>query len=409
MVVIKLTTDEKKKINYIKSTTRVLKDCESKAIHLHPINSNMVSDIPVLIAELVVELYINHLIKLPEKTNNIKSIENKAIIKSYKLIHGQNLLFIKGLISKNIYYTSKQYNNLKYYNIDIPFECYTTITLNEFKSLTLNSLSFCDLIRSKINENCKYIYTNDKDYQMQPPDAKEFTELDTNMTISLEFQILQKQQVHISPSSNNNVSCYNTPLDLEDNNIKNESTKDDDISIENKSDLNILYNNSNYNNSSLDYNLENKPVSSDNHKFDNSSIAHDGINIKNEPSFSSLCNQNTYNDKLDLDYLLNFYNEPENNSTSNNKFSPNNNLNVKNKVDIKNILPSPLGSLYKENNYNDKLDLNYLLNFYSTSYNENELHSFNRFNSSNPKSYEQLILFLCLLILCNPNNLSTYL
>lgn len=404
MVVIKLTIDKKKKFNYIQSQTKVLKNCENKSIHLHPIDSNIVSDIPVLIADLVIELYINHLIKLPEKANNIKSVKNKAMIKSYKLIQDQNLLFIKGVISKNIYYTSKQYDNLRHYNMNIPFECYTTITLNEFKASTLDN-SFCDLIRSKINENFKYIYENDKDYQMQPLDMKEIIELDTNMTVLLEFQILQNQQVHIrSSSTNDKESYYNTPLDLEDNNnLKNESKIDDNTYVENKSDLNNLYNTSNYNNSNLDYDLENEPVSSDNLKFNNPSIVNDENNIENEPSFSSLCNQNNYNDKLDLDYLLPLYNEPENNCISSNKFTPNN------KTAIKNILPLSLGSLYKENNCNDKLDLNYLINFYSNSYNRNVLHSFNRFSNYNPNSYKQLILFLCLLILCNHNSMSTYL
>lgn len=358
------------KANPPKLTSTVLKNCENKSIPLSPITSEISSDIPVLVAVLMVELYISHLIKLPEEAYDINNIENKILISSCKFLQGPNVLFINGFIRKKIYYALKPYNDSRYYNLDIPFECTKTGILNGSKAPSildststeakyceqskllsvdvsdyyqnsikfLNKKPFCELVSSKISEQYKYIYKEN------PSDIKEIIEIDNNMSIILEIQLLQNQQVNIKPycSGKKDTSSNNPKLGLANNgNVKNKPT----IDASNSNDKLDLINIPNLKNES---NPSDEPCAVSKANMDN---PWNGINSNTK-------------DKPGLDHLLDSYNEP-NDGTVDSIAEPDYGIesNINNRAATEDK-PNP-DTLNNPFNYNDKLDLDYLLNFYS--------------------------------------------
>lgn len=438
-----MTIDKKHEINSIKPVVKILKNSENRTIALDAISSNVVSDIPVLIGKIIIDLHINHLVKLPETANNINCIKNKIILKSCKFLQGSNVLFLKGTILKKIYYTSATHENLRFHQLNIPFESTTTVTFNKsqnfftfhnmenFNEKTIeffNNRPFCELISSKITEHCKYITKKDNNYNMKTSNIDEFIELDTNMTIKLKFQILQNQQVKIKPHSTNSQesSWDNHKSSLENKaDMKDISNLNDKTGIETKPTLDNLYN---------DFSDSNKFDLIDDSHLENKSNLNYKHDIEAKPTLDSLNNKFNYNDKLDLDYLLNFYNGPYD------ELDLIDNMKFQNKDNIKN--KPTLNYLFNEFNYNDKLDLNYLLDFYSSPdddtkfnnssslfdkynlqnkynlYNKTNINHRNDFNNYNARnntssihrhiSYRSLILFLCLFILFNNNDKNTF-
>ncbi|SKC88973.1 hypothetical protein [Maledivibacter halophilus] len=413
-----MTDDKKKNINYIKSVTKILKSSKNELVDLDYIKSDIVSNVPVLIDKLIVKLSIDKLVKLPENAININSVKNKLIIKSCKFIQEENCLFIKGIVSKKIYYNSKAYANLRHYNINIPFEYTTKIISNKlkisplsnndttdikhFKKSNLSSESklipnkppFFQLISSKINEHYKYVY--DKNSQKESIDIKEVKELNINMIVLLEFEIFQNKEIYIKYSSNDNKnSCFNKNIPLEDNiNSKNKFNINNETTAEKNQESNDL--------PYYSKEFENKLFSIDNPKPNNDTNINDEVYVKNNPSLDFLCNKCNYNNKLDLSYLLDFYNEPKDDPASINNTNIDNSPNVSNLADIKSNTSSE--ELCNKYDYNNRLDLSHLLNFYYNSHNGNELYSLNEAISHGFSSYKSLILFLCLLILCANNN-----
>lgn len=438
---MKLTINTIDEVDYIKLTSEVLKTCESKSIPLNSIESGVASDIPVLLATLIVELYISHLIKLPEQAYDINNIENKVLVTSCKFLQGPNVLFINGFIRKKIYYTSKPHNDSRYHNLDIPFECTTTVILNNSiassildntntkyssqskllsvdvsnyhqKSIEfLNKKPFCELISSKITEQYKYIYKNDKAHGENPLDIKEIIKIDNNMSIMLEIQILQNQQVNIKPhcdnkqdtssdsfkpSSDNNADIKNEHHD--DNNLDsinntdlgNKSNLFDKANVKNKPTLDSLYSESDDNklNSINKPNLEDEPSPLD--KPD----------ILNKPDIDDSYNKSNTKDKLNLDHVLNLYNEPNADKVDSVSKPDNNEIepNIDNRDDTE--TKSPFDTLNNEFSYNDKLDLDYLLNFYSKpdddfdlidrSELENESMPYDKVNVDNKQNFNNL-------------------
>lgn len=408
-----MTINKSDNLDSIKLTSEVLKTCENKTISLNSITAGVTADIPVLLATLIVELYVSHLIKLPDETSTIHTIKNKVLLTSCKFLQGPNTLFIKGFIRKHIYYASKIHENLRYYKVDIPFECTTTIILNHSKALPIsdtndvnvkassgnkllyadelvfnqesieffNTQPFCELISSKITEHYKYIYENYNDHNIDPLDIKEIIEIDNNMAIMLEIQVLQNQQVCIKP--------YCTDRQ-EANSAIHKSSSNNKADMKNKPVLDNLH---------IESDDDNKLDLVDNANLENESTIFDKTDIKNKPTLDSLHNEFNYNDKLDLDYLLNFYCEPDddklylvNNLNLENESKPYDSVQIDDKSNFNNL---NLSSLFNKSNNDSKYDLKDKSNLENTSniYNEPPINNkldflslFSFFNRSNGSS-----------------------
>jgi len=226
----------------------LLNNCTNTPTQSNSVISGAVSDIPVLLATQIVEFYLGSLIKLPEKASNIDSIENKIVITDCRLLQGANVLFLKGVVRKNIYYSSCSISknvttggNSKHCLACVPFECTTNVELNDsaassnvnyvssnlksnkknneliftngdntlswatqshFNKISeefFNERSFCELVKSVIAEQCKYIYKTTYFAPSEAIDITEIIELDDHMSIRLEIQILQNREVYIKP------------------------------------------------------------------------------------------------------------------------------------------------------------------------------------------------------------------
>ncbi|WP_432662073.1 hypothetical protein R9X47_16035 [Wukongibacter baidiensis] len=262
----------------VETKCNLLNNCTNIPTESNTVASGVVSDIPVLLATHVIEFYLGSLIKLPDKVNSIDSIENKIVITDCRLLEGANVLFIKGLVRKNIYYSSsnnsknaKICGNSKHCLACVPFECTTNVELNGSTTLAdvnyvsssikpskknseliftngddslkwttlshlnkiseefFNKKSFCELVKSVIAEQCKYIY---KKTYFTPSEAfaiSEIIELDDNMSVRLEIQILQNQEVYIKPcclGTGGPLLCSNKCNLIPEGNIEGKSNVD---------------------------------------------------------------------------------------------------------------------------------------------------------------------------------------
>ncbi|WP_432406002.1 hypothetical protein [Wukongibacter sp. M2B1] len=234
--------------NCIESKCNLLYSCTNTPKKSDSISSGVITDIPILLSTQIVELCLISLIRLPEKASGINSIENKIIITDCKLLKDSNVLFIKGFVRKSIYYNSSGisediaiHDSLKYCLACVPFECSANIELNDSTTLpntdsispnqksseknsklifsnrdyelswttphNLNKISeeifntknFCELVKSVIVEQCKYIYRKTYSAPSKAIDLTEIIELDDFMSIKLEIQIFKNQEVYIKP------------------------------------------------------------------------------------------------------------------------------------------------------------------------------------------------------------------
>lgn len=244
----------------------LLSNCMNTPAESNSITSGVVSDIPILLTTQMVEFYLSSLIRLPEKVSSINSIDNKVIITDCRLLHDTNVLFIKGFIRKNIYYSSenisigeKKSGDLRHCLAYVPFECTTNVNLNDSKVYRnnnelvfgnngdkllrtepshfhkiseehFNKKVFCELVKSIIVEQCKYIYEKKYFIPSKTMNISEITELDNNMSIRLKIEILQNKEVYINPCCINKYplpsSGYEVNLSTE-NNITGETKQYD--------------------------------------------------------------------------------------------------------------------------------------------------------------------------------------
>ncbi|SHK01099.1 CsxC family protein [Paramaledivibacter caminithermalis] len=223
---------------------KTLEGCTNNTVDIDAIQ-DVVAKIPVVLAELNVQINISSFIKLPEPALEIKNIKKRLKIVQCRLLQNTNMLFIKGFVRKNIDYSTKHCSNyksvcgdLRHCTVDIPFECTTPVTFNgtepadvifntnsefeyfnteklpsqfpekerllsgdlsEFNQISteyFNEIPYCELINSKIVEFDEYI-NREPICEPSPFEEKEFDKIEEKMVIYLTLKILQKRQVRI--------------------------------------------------------------------------------------------------------------------------------------------------------------------------------------------------------------------
>lgn len=224
---------------------KTVETCENNAEDIDYI-SDVIAKLPVVLAELRIQINVSSYIKLPEPALEIKTIKKRLKLTQCRLLQNTNMLFIKGFIRKNIDYSTKENcstrkgvcGDIKHCTIDVPFECTTAVNFNgtdpedvifntsrEFEYFReqelpnnfpekenllagdlsqfnqesteyFNELPYCELIRSRIVEFDEFLDRRPI-YGPAPFEEKLFKEIEEKMVIYLTIKILQKRQVRI--------------------------------------------------------------------------------------------------------------------------------------------------------------------------------------------------------------------
>jgi hypothetical protein len=258
-------SDINKKMHDCKVSTKQC-DCENHPHRPHVSIGKIITKVPVVLAELTLQVNIDAFIDFPEPVLEIKDIKKHVKIIQCRLLLPTNKLFVKGFVRKNIQYaspskdidqsTSKSIaSDIHSFTVDIPFQCVTEIkdflakpvmpevnNRQEFdffvsKSLPsgfpekdelltsdlsqfhqestqfYNEIPFCELISSKIIEWDEAI---DRVHlpNSAPIGEGYFTKVEEKMVVDITLKVLQKQQVRISSTTNDDC-CHDYDCDCD--------------------------------------------------------------------------------------------------------------------------------------------------------------------------------------------------
>ncbi len=216
--------------------------CTNEPVAITPLEGPVPVKIPVVLAELTLQIHIMSNIDLPEPALEIKNIKKRVKITQCLLLQDTNVLFISGFIRKNIDYSTLACGNtegvcgdIRHCTVDVPFRCTTPVTFNGiapeflgintsnefeyFKTENLpsnfaekdkllsgdlseynqisteffNELPFCELISSRIVEFDEYL--NRAFVEGTPFEERVFTSIEEKMVVFLTLKILQNRQV----------------------------------------------------------------------------------------------------------------------------------------------------------------------------------------------------------------------
>lgn len=246
-------SDKKHKKNHHKCDN----NCGCEVIHHHHPHvsiGKIVTKVPVVLAEVTLQVNLDTTITFPEPVLEIKDIKKRLKITQCRLLLPTNKLFVKGFVRKNIQFaspctdisesTSKSVSSdLHSFTVDVPFQCVTEIKkflthpvmpeVNErqefdfFVSKPLpsgfpekdelltsdlsqfhqeskqfyNELPFCELISSKIIEWDEAIDRMPLP-GAHPIDEGFFTTIEEKMVVDFTLKVLQNQQVRICSTTN---------------------------------------------------------------------------------------------------------------------------------------------------------------------------------------------------------------
>lgn len=225
--------------------------CESKP---HVSIGKIITKVPVVLAELQLQVNISETITFPEPVLEIKDIKKRVILTQCRLLLPSKKLFVKGFVRKNIQYASPcneiekstkmtVASDLHSFTVDIPFDFVTEI--EKFLSMPVmpknnqreefdfavskplpagfpekdhllssdlsnyhqeskqfyNAMPYCELLSSKIIE-----WDEALDREPLPGCAPfnegYFTKLEEKMVVDICLKVLQDQQVRVASSSN---------------------------------------------------------------------------------------------------------------------------------------------------------------------------------------------------------------
>ncbi|AIE59844.1 CsxC family protein [Bacillus methanolicus] len=243
-----------KKMNHeCKSSTNNC-SCENRPHPPHVSIGKIITKVPVVLAELTLQITKDTFIKFPEPVLEIKDIKKRVKLTQCRLLLPTNKLFVKGMVRKNIQYASPSKeidpntsttvaSDLHSLTVDIPFDCVTEIkdfltkpvlpkinNRNEFDFFVskplpkgfpekdelqtsdlsqfhqesaqfYNELPFCELISSKIIE------WDEATDRIPLPESSPigegfFTTLEEKMVLDLTLKVLQNQQIRVSSTTN---------------------------------------------------------------------------------------------------------------------------------------------------------------------------------------------------------------
>ncbi len=246
------------KAGIIKSHT--LHECSNELLKPKGVEFSLVGKIPVVLAEPVIQVDVESVIRLEEPAFEIKRIKKNVFITQCKLIDTgcgkSGKLFLSGFVRKNIEFATADCRNkhtksvsgkILHTTVNVPFSCVTKVyfetppqlskkgnieeTASFFREIKgdefcgqeiigndpceqafehiefFNERIFCELVEAKIFEDDVVKERKPFECECNNEDFI-FDEIVEKMVIFVRLKILQKQQVHIS-GSNQSVEVKN--------------------------------------------------------------------------------------------------------------------------------------------------------------------------------------------------------
>ncbi|MDD4170265.1 MAG: hypothetical protein PHD36_08470 [Desulfotomaculaceae bacterium] len=232
-------------VSYDKDGTKP--SCTETPVKPTPVTIGAIAKLPVVLAELTVQINVDSTITLPEPAFEIKNIKKKLKLTQCMLAQNTNKLFLKGFVRKNIDYSTCTGSNLegfcgdiRHCTVDVPWSCITPVVFNvaapapvnfnttgefqylrtgrlgpefpekdllasgdfsEFNQVSteyFNELPFCELISATITEFDEFLdRKRPPKYVKIPFEEFEFRKIEEKMVIDLTLKVLQKRQVAI--------------------------------------------------------------------------------------------------------------------------------------------------------------------------------------------------------------------
>lgn len=242
----KIHTDLQKKrkqnIFNLEYEDKIVENCYSEEIDVIGINSEVVAEVPVVLAALTIKTNVHSKVDILKPLYGVKKINKNIIIKKCDLLQEANVIFIEGLIRKKIdcYTISNEINGkisgeVETLNVDIPFKCTTLVnynfnqpeqllksTVKEYKCLKenysernkkiicddcdsihqivdeyYNETPYCEVISSRIIEN-ENIIVNDKGAKEKNEKYRgNIISIEGDAVLSISIRILEKKLVNI--------------------------------------------------------------------------------------------------------------------------------------------------------------------------------------------------------------------
>lgn len=227
-------------------SSHVIESCKNTPIEIEGITERVIAKIPVVLSKFNVQINVSAKVTLPEIALEIKNVKYKLMLSQCMLIQDTNTLFIKGLIRKNIDYSTIEQcptnedvcGDIRHCTVNIPFECTTNVEFNGFppadivpststefqyfrkQNLTndfsekdkllsgdlsefnqtstehYNDLPYCELVSSSIIDVNEYL--DRRIIRNGPLKEGVFEEFEEKMVINLVVVILQKRLVQIN-------------------------------------------------------------------------------------------------------------------------------------------------------------------------------------------------------------------
>ncbi|MBD8037850.1 DUF3794 domain-containing protein [Solibacillus sp. A46] len=236
-----------------------LSECDNKPHKPNVSIGKIYTKVPVVLAELTLQVNLDACIKFPTHVLEIKDVKKQIKLVQCRLLLPTNKLFVKGFVRKNIQYASPNLEpdcNLKSISssinsltVDIPFSCVTEIKhylrkpvqpavnkrsefdflisdslpsgfpeKDEFLSSDLsqfhqnstqyyNELPFCELVSSNIIEWDEAINRSPLP-KNAPIGEGVFTQVEEKMVVDITLKVLQNQQIRVSSTTNDDCDDY---------------------------------------------------------------------------------------------------------------------------------------------------------------------------------------------------------
>ncbi|QNB45147.1 hypothetical protein BR63_01705 [Thermanaerosceptrum fracticalcis] len=230
----------------VKVTSEAIINCGNTPCPINALGKGAVAKIPVVLAELTIQLNVEATIDLPEQASEIKNMKKHLKITECTLLKNTNILFIRGFVGKKFEYSTSNYargnglsGEIRHCIVNIPFKCTTNVAFNgiepapaisndmkefpffkkhdfleadfcdqaeissgdftvsnQISTAFYNEMPFCEITNSRIVEFDEFLNTQ------CPASTQEttFNSIEEKMVIYLTLKILQYRQVAIPPT-----------------------------------------------------------------------------------------------------------------------------------------------------------------------------------------------------------------
>lgn len=239
------------KICSVNVVSKVVQNCCNTSVPITAIETGAMIKVPVVLAELTVQVSMDFLLELPQYAYDIKQLKKQIEISQCYFLHNTNVLFIQGSVIKNIDYiicpdpnSQHIYEDYFHSKVDIPFSCTTSVTFNGYAPFSsvenetkefeyfkqddnfnsdsslenpllsehtqtcsqitttiCNELPYCELVSSKIVEVDEYLYPVQVTNSLTSLKEKYFNRIEANMVIYVTLRLLQNRVIAVPSTS----------------------------------------------------------------------------------------------------------------------------------------------------------------------------------------------------------------